>query len=414
MSQASTPVLIFGDSYLCKDNIVAAKSKYSDAKWVTVDASNNTLDSIRMEAGTKNWDGSEKILLIENIPNRKSVRDFLIDLGKTAPETTKIIIWDSKNQIKVDPKTKTFNKVWSTFIKNFKKIPGNKVVNNGDSLTENESGDSINFVQQYFAKKGIGIDVSEAKLLVQIVGFDRGMLKSDIDKMALTATSPITSEFIIENAFPSSKEALLYKINNAILSGSYENSIQSIENFLSSGFHPNELAVIILKAARWQLAVCYYWCNGMAWKDIPKRLMQMGKFPSLIWHNPNKDTSTKTKESENYKSQEGILKYMLCRNGFPRRYFKTTKQDKSKVKSEALPHPFVADQIVGYVKNKIFADNSREGISTTIFKKQIMNRAVDVYLFIQNKMSEVRYGEDPVQDLHEMIRMITTTSLNQF
>jgi len=418
MSQIASPILIFGDSYLCKDHIVAAKNKYPAAKWITVDASNDTLNNIRMEAGMRTWDGEIKILLIENIPNRKQVRDFLIDLGKTTPETTKIIMWDSNAHIKIDPKTKTFNKTWAVFLRNFKKIPGSKIVNNGDKLTENESGDSIDFIRQAFAKKKIAIEASDAKLLTKIVGFDRGMLKSDIEKMALTAPPLITSEFIMENAFPSSKEALLYKMSNALNSGSYEHSILAIESFLSSGFHPNELSVVILKAARWQLVACYYWCNGMAWSDIPSRLMQMGKFPSLTWHNPKIDSATKKKESENYKSPEGILKYMLCRNGFPRRYFKNKKKDNKKVdksvRAEELPHPFVAQQIVGYIQNKIIGNNSREGISTTVFKQNVMNRAVNVYLFMHEKLSEVRYGEDPIQDLHEMVRMITTTRLDQF
>lgn len=416
MSQIVSPVLIFGDPYLCKDHIVAAKNKYAEAKWTTVDASNDTLNSIRMEAGMRTWDGETKILLIENIPNRKQVRDFLIDLGKSTPETTKIIIWDSNNHIKIDPKTKTFNKSWALFLKNFRKIQGSKVVNNGDKLTENESGDSIDFIHQMFAKKNIVIDASDAKLLIKIVGFDRGMLKSDIEKMALTAPSPITSEFIVENAFPSSKEALLYKMSNTLNTGSYEHSILAIESFLSSGFHPNELAAVLLKAARWQLVACYYWCNGMAWADIPSRLMQMGKFPSLTWHNPKIDLAAKKKESENYKSPEGMLKYMLCRNGYPLRYFKKKNNKKADkpVKSEELPHPFVAQQIVGYVQNKIVGLNSREGISISVFKQNIMNRAVDINLFMHDKLSEVRYGEDPIQDLHEMVRMITTTRLDQF
>ena len=426
MALMPSPILIFGDIFLSKNNIIAAKKKYSDLKWVTMSATDDSLDSIRMESGGSLWDDSGKILLVEDLPNRKQVREFLIDLASTLSQNTRLIVWDSNNCIKVNPKTKTFDKTWGEFVGLFRNIPGSKVVNNGEKLTEKEEGDCVEFIKNRFAKLNKKIETREAKLLINIVGYSRGMLDSDIDKMALTSLDKVTSSFILENAFPSSKEAVLYKIANILDTASYEDSINLISRFLEVGINVNVIAEIIVKKARWQMVAAYFLDRGLKSNEVVNRLVNMGKFPSYVWHNPNLDTQTKQAETEQFQSEDGILKYLTENYGYSPRYFRMVKEIKSKPNKskkaevkiatkmkkkspEIIPYPFMATQIVDFVVNKICGGND---VKTEGDIKRVLDRAIKVYLFSQEKLASVRYGENPIQDIQEMIRTITDVSLS--
>ena len=151
--QIPSPILIFGDPFLSRNNIIDAKKKYSHATWVTMSVSTESLNDIRMEAGISGWDESPdftKIIVLQDIPNRKQVREFLLDLCSTSPNFTKFIVWDSKCHIKVNPKTKTIDKIWGDFVNVFKKINGSKIINNGEKLTEKEENSCVSYVKNSY------------------------------------------------------------------------------------------------------------------------------------------------------------------------------------------------------------------------------------------------------------------------
>lgn len=416
MSKIPSPILVFGDPYVSKNNIIGAKKKYP-INWVTKSASTDSLDSIRMEAGLVSWDGSEKVLLIQDLPNRKNVREFILDIASTSPDSTKIIIWDSTNCIKEDPETKKIEKTWSEFVSDFKKISGAKIVNNGEELNEKKSDDAVSFVIQCFGRYKKQCDPKEAILLINIVGHDRGMLDSDIKKMSLICPEKVTPSFIIENAYPSTKEAVLYKFNNIIDSGTYEECLEMMERFVNNGINVNILAEILAKKARWQLATAYWWSSGYSWNNIPNQLMEMGRFPSAIWYNPNVDSFQKRKEAEQYQTIEGMRAFLDRRMGISTKYFKSlkdkqTKKNKSVLTrkgAEIIPMYFMAQQTVDFVKTKIAWSND---FPEEQLKEKLLNRALKVFVFIQNKLAEIRYGENPMQDLQEMIKILTNTSLS--
>lgn len=410
-----SPILIFGDIYTSKNNIIAAKKKYSALTWKTMSATDDTLNSIRMEAGYTSWDDKDKVLLIQELPNRKQVREFLLNLASNVPLKIKIIIWDSEGQIKVDPKEKTIDKTWSEFISRFKEIGGSKIINNGEALTEKQSEASIEYVIECFGKYNKKIDSKEAKLLMSIVGYDRGMLASDIRKMSLTCPEQATAQFIIDNAFPTTKESLLYKISNVLDNGSLEEAIDTVERFLSSGYNENEIAVIIARKARWQMVVASLWHSGMNWESMANKLMEMGKFPSTIWHNDQMGDSQKRQASEPLQNSEAMRDYMVFKGGLPSKYFKSVEKSPDKAKTsmsrknaEIVPMYFMAEQAVNFVREKIVRNSK---IPQTELKDKLLNRAIKVYLSCQKKLAEIRYGNNPSQDLREMVREIVDVVL---
>lgn len=411
MPTLPSPILIIGDPYVGKNNIIAIKKKFPKLRWVEYSLDTDSLNSIRAESGTYSFDDSEKVLFLNELPDRKQVREFVLDLSSTLHPLAYIIVWDSDHHIKIDPKTKSMSKDWREFLDKFKKIKGSKVLENNEPFTEKDNSSVINFIVELFEKYGKKIDFKEARLLINIVGFDRGMLESDIKKMVLTCPEKLSSQFILDNAFPSSQEAIIYKLGNVMDTGSYENSIDMVERFINYGVNENKIADVIAKKARWQMVVASLWKEGMNWDDLAGKIMEMGKFPSKIWHNNEIDVSNKKRESEIVNTPEGIYQYMSVNMGIPKIYFKPIEDKKGKKKSETIPQYFMASQIVDFVRNMVEINRN---IEKSEIKNKLMNRAIKVYQFIQDKLFEIRTGANPIQDLQEMIKVMTNRDLSTF
>ena len=216
MSEIPSPILLIGDKHTCKSNIIGAKKKYPDYDWIELSAKELNEDQIRSEASVIDFFAQPKAVVIYDIPNRKAFRDFILRLIKDSSDKLKFVIWDSNNEIKVDNKKGTFNKTWGDFIKEVKKFPNSKVVNNGGDFSEKENNANVQFVQNAFQKCNRQISAKNASLFINLVGRNRGIINSEVQKMAYTAPKELTAEYIEENAYPSSKEAVLYKFSNAL------------------------------------------------------------------------------------------------------------------------------------------------------------------------------------------------------
>jgi len=397
-------ILLYGDPFTCKNKIISAKKKYNDHQWLNFQLSKSKLDQIRSEIGTESWDEKQKIIIIEDIPNRKQSREFIIDLFKECPIFSKLIIWDSNGHIQQNSDG-TYDKSWSDFLKKIRLLPSIKIVNNSNKLKETFNGeeDAINFIRQQFRDKSKSIGTPESKIFLSIVGYDRGLLATDIDKMCIIAPKIITSQFIIENAFPTSKESILYKFANVLDTASSENAIYLMDRFLESGINQNVLAEIIMKRARWQLAVIYLWyAEKITWEQIIDRILLMSKYPSYIWHNPKTSLIHKKQESKIYQDILELQKYLQNNKGIPPKYFH--KNDKTK---EEIMKDFWARQIVDFVKMKIINNPQSSGLEKKIFYQNAINK----YLFCFDKLCSIRYGENSSQNLQEMIIAITKTSV---
>lgn len=438
MQEIVSPILIYGDHFTAQNNINAIKAKYENSyEWNVLSATNDSLEKIEAISISQGFIPCPKIVVITDFPNQKAFREFVLELvAKKNLEYTKFIIWDSSDSIKLDPKTKLPNKTWDEFIAKFDSIDGSKVVNCGAEFTEKDEDAIISFIKARFNKYKRTISEDTAKIFISIVGKDRGLITSEIDKMSFASPETITNAFIIENAFPSAKEAVLFKFNN-VLDGSYAESIEILEQFLEAGINENVLAEIMAKKVRWQLAACHYYSKGMAWFDVEKNLMNMGKFPSVAWHHPTMDYGKKQKFTEECETEEGIDKFRKRILGLPDYCFdikESKKSKKSKVedveedgeeksekaakakkkvilgKKECLPMPFLATQIVSGLQESLVKPNSST-MKPDEIRIKMLDRAINVYLSVVDKLKEIRYGEDPKQCVYEMVKVITDKEL---
>ena len=430
-----SPILLIGDQYLSKNNIVSIKRKYGDFyRIVTVSASESSIDEIRTEAGLMDFLSQPKIIIINELPNQKAVREALIDLVSEKSDSVKFIVWDSDKAIKFDPKTKMINKTWGEFIDKFKNIPESKVINNGADFNDKDEDDCVSLVKERFLKSKKIIGDESAKIFVSIVGKDRGLLISEIDKLALCCPEKITNDFILDNTFPTSKDAVLYKFGNA-LDGNYSQAVVMLDQFLEIGLNSNVLAEIICKKARWQLAACYFYSLGMSWYDIDREIVNMGKFPSVIWNNKNISYDKKQKMGQECETTEGFEEYKSTYMGLPNYFYKTKKKNKKnkineeneeesdgeeKVsikkkptlvlgKKETLPLPFLATQMTTALQNNYIKPNIGK-IDAKEIRVKLLDHSLNIYLECVNKLKEIRYGDNPIEDLYEMLQTITNRS----
>jgi len=422
MSKIPPVTLVFGDRYMSQNVISAAKKKFVDYKFDTVSASKSTHDDIRADIGTYDWTEDKKVIVIEDFPNNIDTRKFLLDICQNIPEDRSVILFDTLNSIKVDPKTHKPSKSWQQFVQDIKTIEGAMVINNGPKYTIKDGADCISFIKKVFQKYNKTIDERDAKLLMKLVGMDKGILISEIGKMALTCPDHIGSDFILENAFCVTQEAVLYKFSNALDSCSPNKVLGSIEEFMHMGVHPNVLAEIMMKKARWQLAAAYFYSQKIPWNIIVSRLMEMGEFPSFIWHEPNKTMSEKRACAEHYQDAEGIVEYMRSKQGIPAKYFKNkikktktlksgkiskAKEKAPKGKTEKIPLRFMASQVTSFLRDHVIRNNG----SHPNLAEGVLNRGTKVYLFLHEKLVEVRTSNNPSECLTEMALALIDTKI---
>jgi len=422
MSKLPSVTLVFGDKYMSQNVVSSAKKRFVDYKFDTILVSKSTHDDIRADIGTYDWTEDKKAIVIEDFPNNNEIREFLLDICQNIPEDRSVILFDTLNSIKVDPKTHQPPKTWGKFIKDLEAIEGTRVINNGPKFTIKDEADCIAFVRKVFDRYKKKIDERDAKTLIKLVGMDKGILISEIGKMALTCPDHIGSDFILENAFYMTQEAVLYKFANALDSCSTNKVIGSIEEFMNMGVHPNVLAEIMMKKARWQLAASYFYSQKMPWNIVVARLMEMGEFPSFIWHEPNKTMSEKRACAEHYQDAEGVREYMQVKQGIPSKYFKQNlekpkilksgkiskvKPKLPKGKTEKIPLRFQASQVTSFLRDRVISNNS----SHPNLKEGVLNRGLKIYLYIYDKLVEVRTSNNPSECLTEMALALINTKI---
>lgn len=406
MSTIPSPVFIYGDATLAKKDLVRIKAKYADREWVEMSLEENTPDQIRMEAGMVGFGSTEKILVLKDLPNLKAIREFLLDLSKRTRKDVTIVIWDSNEVIKSDPKTRVLNDTWTDFISQIKEISGHKILSFGDDFVEKEEQDVVKYIQSLFAKYGKQIPYDAAKLMSTIVGGKRSLLVSEVEKLCLIAPTNVDQQFIVDNTYPITQEAVLWKFGNIIDEGNFANSIVAMKQYLQDGVHANVLSEILCKKARWQLAVCYLWSTGMSLYDVEQYILRMGKFPSAIWQTDG-SSSEKKARSDKLKEPLAAIEWFTREMGLPDYYFNELKVKGAKVKGgEAIPMPFMAQVLIKFIQDKIILPNSKK-CSLAELRPKVLERAVKTYALVTDGMKNMRYNSLFEQELYEMIRALS-------
>jgi hypothetical protein len=136
----------------------------------------------------------------------------------------------------------------------------------------------------------------------------------------------------------------------------------------------------------------------MNWAEVKNKLVEMGKFPSSIWHNNNLTFSQKKKSSEMFDSLKKMVNYLSTEKGIPSHYFKKVEKKRN---TECLPLPFMADQIIEFLQEKIILPN--RSLPENELKNKVLDRGIRTYLKVISGLKQIRYDMKNQSPLYEMI-----------
>ena len=405
-------ILLYGDPYLAKNKILEIKKKFSsNSSWQHLSLKTDKLDFICSEVCAMSFGNETRFFILEDFSIKtKDDRSFLIRMAKDHSEDSHVILFDSKSAITIDPKTNLPNKTAKAFIKEFKEIDNCRSLNMGSPVDEANQGDIKHFIKHCFEKHDRQISDKLVGVLISIVGYDKGLLYSDIEKLCMIAPKTITHKFILDNAFPTSKESLLYKLSNILDTGSHKDSILMIDRLVKSGFEPTQISYAMCQKIRTQLAISYYWTIDLSYGQIKNALMNMGKFPAALWHSNKYDNQDKKNLSAKYNSVEAKQGY-LKKRGLCSWHFKshgeigmTKAGDLKKVRSSTISHPYVAECAIKFFQKRVLTMPS-DGTGGN-YKKMVFDKVLHSYLKISDKTFSVRKNDHPLEDLYAICRII--------
>jgi len=400
------PVILFaGDEALCRRDINRLKSGVYDVWWQEFSADDVSEDAIRAACGSGFIGFENAVVLIKDLPNRKHFREFLLNLIDTSPPYVRIILWDSHNYIK---DTSSPLLAWKEFVKAIKGIKGSRIIDHGLNFGNKwrDRKDVSRFVIDAFSSHSRKINADNALLFADLVGNNRAMLLTEIEKLSMVAPKIISEGFILENTFPSSQEAVLYKIGELIDNRKTAEAVHKLQEFQQHGVFHGVIVDVLVRKARLQLAAAHMWLNGLSDSEISDKLMQMGRFPANVWHSSMPQGEKQVKAAE---AAEDISAYMARNGGLPEKYFgerdagcKTSKD--GYVYMEALPHKIVADKAVAFVHRVEAAYRNK----SSDYKKKVFYRFIRIYLSVLESMKRIRYDNSQVDE--ELSRMVFVLS----
>ena len=400
------PVMLFaGDETLCRRDINKIKACVYDVWWQELSADESSEDAIRTACGSGSIGFENSVILIKDLPNRKHFREFLLNLINTTPSYVRLILWDSHNYIK---DTSHPLVAWKEFVKSINSIKGSRIIDHGLDFG-NKWADKkviVQFVVDAFEKNGHSISSDSALLFADLVGNNRAMLLTEVEKLCIIAPKTVSNSFVLDNTFPSSQEAILYKIGELIDNRKTAEAVHKLKEFQDHGVFYGVIVDVLVRKARLQLAASHLWLQGLSDPEISNALIQMGRFPSKVWHSSMSQGEKMVKASE---AAENVKEYMSKHGGMPVGYFgelssecKTSKD--GYIYAEALPHKIVADKAVEFVHRVEFAYKGK----VQDYKRQVFYRFIRIYLSVMDSMKKIRYDNTQVDE--ELSRMVFVLS----
>jgi hypothetical protein len=287
-------ILLEGDAYLARDRITALKKSIyqetpTEAQLVTFEAPDGkvaqkefiseVLNHVGGEIRYPTWDGEHKTIVMRGLFNDLKFLTFLYRNVTTIPEGVTLILWDETGTIsaergaKEQPSWKGLRKLCSEH---------GKAWNFGEPLTAYGTTDDerVSFVTAEAEKIKKKISRTDALSLIDAVGCDRGIIITELKKLALVSEGDeITRSVIIENVMPMSVDFPTWRFDSAFNSGNYKDIIEAAEMLMKDDLSEVKwdycrILGLALRMSRWHMIVAYAAANNL---DM---IAEMNKFSS--------------------------------------------------------------------------------------------------------------------------------------
>lgn len=287
-------ILLEGDSYLARDRITALKKSIypeppppavyalfeaPEGKVAQKEFITDTLNHIGGEIRYPTWDGEHKTIVVRGLFNDLKLLSFLYRNVISIPEGVTFILWDETGIISAEKSSKE-QPSW----KGLRKLCSDhgKVWNFGEPLTAYGTTDDekISFVIAETEKIKKKISRSDALSVIEAVGCERGILITELKKLALVSEGEmITRDVIVNNIMPLSVDFPTWKFDSAFNSGDHKAILEASEMLIKDEMSevPWDYCKILglaLKMSRWHMIVAYAAANNL---DM---IAEMNKFSS--------------------------------------------------------------------------------------------------------------------------------------
>ena len=84
--------------------------------------------------------------------------------------------------------------------------------------------------------------------------------------------------------------------------------------------------------------------------------------------------------------------------------------NKTTARAEVVPMQFMAELTVNALRQNIVAQHVNQYKGEEMQQK-LVDRCLRVYLFVLKKLKDIRYGDNPRQDLQEMVAALTSKAM---
>lgn len=146
--------------------------------------------------------------------------------------------------------------------------------------------DAARFAYAHLKKRGAGADPGAVELLVRIVGNNRGLIASEIDKL-MSVANRLTTNYVAACAFPSGGEAAHMILYSALADGDEITARSQTCDLLAEGIAPLALLASIVKILSATLAgAAPYHAERNVWNEAwmgPEKAKKVTTFMANIY-----------------------------------------------------------------------------------------------------------------------------------
>ena len=261
--------LIYGlENYLIDEKIkeIKVKTKVEEDNIITYDLSNDSIESVLVEASTVSMFSDKKLIICDNAffltANKSLSEEELDDLTKYLENSFEDVYLIF---IVRDEKVDSRKKITKLITKISKVFDCNKI----------ESYKLSNYISDYIRDKGYSISSSTVELIISKVGYELSNIIKELDKMFIYKgeDKKITKEDV-EDVITNNLEKNIFELTNAIVNRE-KDKINTIYNqLIKSGEDPIKLIVTLSNQFRLIIQVKLMRSGGYSEKEIVTTLKE--------------------------------------------------------------------------------------------------------------------------------------------
>ena len=285
-------VLIEGDLTLTLPVIAMIRKSWfpegvTPHSWVVLDpptVAKDEKDYCRLIAAELALDilGGQRVVILRGFPSRKDFREWLFKLVPLIESPNSLLIWDIDGVIE-----KSDDSEWRG-LRNEVKGHGQCVVmpmplnakkknknNPRKPLDVYSDEEKLQYVMHAFQSKGCTIMPSTAQALLNMVGADRGMIDTEVEKLLLFCNGKsIEVETLLQTVVPVAQEYPRWQFNAAFSGGDYHDIMNAANALLSAARERKDGRLDPAPKPEWVMACAMRQCH---WQLVAADLLRQGK-----------------------------------------------------------------------------------------------------------------------------------------